>query len=1436
MAAKTTGVELIISAKDESEKAFAEITDALKELEALSKKGIGFKEMFAGADERLDSLSKRLDKVGSALEAGKGLQKTIDASNKFIGAMEKQAKVVEQGENKIAELAAAMVDIETAANQARTPSEKLTESLSKQQAKFAELGGSIGKIQSELQKYRQALTQNEGLDAKALESITNRNRALAEAGKAWRETSQQIAAASKVIKSSTVERDTLVPLRDEVANKIKQLRTEIQRVQSLSKSLSAKANRKGASGEIQAFSVQAQTGLARLREELKSQVQIQSELDKNMSASTREIEKQTNAVERLSTKAASQKGVFTDLKNSLGQFVQAAKGEGIERQTKVIDKLEKDLVKLQSAYDQTSAKIVAAQRAINEASTPDPRLVSARDSQRKRIQDAVDALTKEKAALDAMKVSANQAGVSVTSLNQKQQELDRSTEALVAEKARLKSQTDQLAKSQRSLAASGRAIGNVFLNIGKDSRQSLGFVQRLRGELLSIAATYTGLYAVGGAIRSIYDVSVLLTKAEARFGTFFDGDTAKIADEIKFVRSEADRLAVSFEGSLDQYSKFVTGIPSGVASLKEIRAVFTGLSTAARGAGLSNDELERSFKAVTQIFSKSQVQMEELKGQLGDALPGAIQATADALGIDVKSLVKQVELGNVSFEAAILLADQLAIQYGKVLPKALSSPAAAMTDLQNTFTDLKIEMGETGFIATLTESLREIVTVMKTPEFKSGAQTFARQLGNLAEYVVALVKNIDSVVLLMKLWLGYMATGVLLRFGSRISDAGTAMIDFGKNADNATGKLATLISRVGRVIQVLPLLGAALGTGLAIGTYLNDQSALVRKFGATLVSVYEKILIKFTGVFDKIKAGMEDGFAGLIRSFGSAIRDLNKMIAESVLVPPQFKLVAQAWDKAVGAIVSDESESEFGKKIDAINAEVERKLQQTDDIITQMFADIDKEFTQKGALVTPDADLTQLQKKSDEARAIVESMFTDAERAELRTKALKNQDSSGVLTPEQLKKLEDRVIKSLTKIDAEIQAKTGDTLETRLDAIRAQYATLLADIEKVGGTDVFPLASIGVDQIVAIKQIEQVEREINDLTEERRKIVSDINTLQEVGAITVEDATTRIGETNARILPQMNDALTVAREISREVNSAVVDQSLTNQENAVARETELASREQLKALETQINAEMEIRSARIQTINAELQAGLLDEYGARLAINEVNAQTSTQLDSILAQSIAMAQALGDTRMVESLKQVRIELKGISAMKPVVDELGQSFASGLTGAIEGFIRGTQSAKDAFRSFVADFLTQIARAIVQALILKAITGSTGGGAGGAIVGALTNHTGGVVGMTSTRKRVPMTAFAGAVRYHNGGVAGLKPNEIPTILERGEEVMTKDDPRHRFNGGAGTQAPMQVKIVNAIDSASVLSDALNTSSGQKSIVNAIMANKSSIRSVLA
>lgn len=91
------------------------------------------------------------------------------------------------------------------------------------------------------------------------------------------------------------------------------------------------------------------------------------------------------------------------------------------------------------------------------------------------------------------------------------------------------------------------------------------------------------------------------------------------------------------------------------------------------------------------------------------------------------------------------------------------------------------------------------------------------------------------------------------------------------------------------------------------------------------------------------------------------------------------------------------------------------------------------------------------------------------------------------------------------------------------------------------------------------------------------------------------------------------------------------------------------------------------------------------------------------------------------------------------------------------------------------------------------------------------------------------------------HSGGVAGLRSDEVPTILQRGEEVLTRKDPRHRSNdmGSQGQSAaqPSQtnVKIVNVIDP-SVVHDYMSSSQGERVILNVLQKNPRIIQQVVS
>ncbi|MGH2625229.1 MAG: hypothetical protein ACRDHY_01090, partial [Anaerolineales bacterium] len=122
-------------------------------------------------------------------------------------------------------------------------------------------------------------------------------------------------------------------------------------------------------------------------------------------------------------------------------------------------------------------------------------------------------------------------------------------------------------------------------------------------------------------------------------------------------------------------------------------------------------------------------------------------------------------------------------------------------------------------------------------------------------------------------------------------------------------------------------------------------------------------------------------------------------------------------------------------------------------------------------------------------------------------------------------------------------------------------------------------------------------------------------------------------------------------------------------------------------------------------------------------------------------------------------------------------------------------------DSLTSTIGGAISALVSALSASASAASSTGGSGGGAGGgssasgwlsifsSILGAFGYHTGGIAGTGGRGRMIPAFAFAGAPRLHEGGMLGLKANEVPAILERGEEVLTRDDPRHQRNGGGVT-----------------------------------------------
>jgi tape measure domain-containing protein len=109
----------------------------------------------------------------------------------------------------------------------------------------------------------------------------------------------------------------------------------------------------------------------------------------------------------------------------------------------------------------------------------------------------------------------------------------------------------------------------------------------------------------------------------------------------QFILDIVDRYNVPLQSARDGFTKLYASMAPAGFKGDEIRALFTGVSQAAATFGMSAEKVDRVNYAFAQMASKGQVMSEELKGQLGDVLPGAMGIFAEAAGFEGPKAIEQ---------------------------------------------------------------------------------------------------------------------------------------------------------------------------------------------------------------------------------------------------------------------------------------------------------------------------------------------------------------------------------------------------------------------------------------------------------------------------------------------------------------------------------------------------------------------------------------------------------------------------------------------------------------------------------------------------------------------------------------------------------------------------------------------------------------------------
>ena len=263
------------------------------------------------------------------------------------------------------------------------------------------------------------------------------------------------------------------------------------------------------------------------------------------------------------------------------------------------------------------------------------------------------------------------------------------------------------------------------------------------------AAAIGGLYTFSRYMSSAIEVSSKFQSIDRSFAAI-TGNSRLAGKEMAFVSAEADRLGIDLLSAADSYKQLLAASKGTTEEGKTTRAIFSAVAEAASALGMSSEATQGSLLAISQMMSKGSVQAEELRGQLGERLPGAFNIMAKSMGVSTAQLDKMLQDGEVGTNVLRGFAAELHKLYGSAAANN-NTYEANVTKLGNAFTRLQLASGK--LVTNNSFVLESIKLVTKSFE------GFAKTVDANKTSFVSLVK--DGVLLLLN---GLSTTIEVMRF------------------------------------------------------------------------------------------------------------------------------------------------------------------------------------------------------------------------------------------------------------------------------------------------------------------------------------------------------------------------------------------------------------------------------------------------------------------------------------------------------------------------------------------------------------------------------------------------------------------------------------------------------------------------------------------------
>ena len=253
------------------------------------------------------------------------------------------------------------------------------------------------------------------------------------------------------------------------------------------------------------------------------------------------------------------------------------------------------------------------------------------------------------------------------------------------------------------LAAQDLFLLQGYTNLLKEaSRESTAF-ENAMGRLGSSLRTVASL-AVSGALIAIPFALAAWGKEAVQVATQMEslratvnaiaGSASAGARSLDFLRDVAQKVGLDFLATAQSFKGLDAAARGTTLEGSKVKVLFEQLAGGMRVMGLTSDQAKHGLIAIEQMMSKGKITAEELRGQLSEAIPGALGIMARALGVSTQELDKMMRTGTLLAEEVLpKFGAQVARELGPGLEAATQSATATFARFGNNVRDVSVSVG-----------------------------------------------------------------------------------------------------------------------------------------------------------------------------------------------------------------------------------------------------------------------------------------------------------------------------------------------------------------------------------------------------------------------------------------------------------------------------------------------------------------------------------------------------------------------------------------------------------------------------------------------------------------------------------------------------------------------------------------------------------------------